>query len=165
MKGIGGHQSASMETDTWLTPPEIISSLGPFDLDPCTPEFMPWETAAHRFTKNEDGLKQPWSGRVWLNPPYSREVGKWMKKLAEHGRGTALIFARTETESFVNEVWAKASALLFIHGRIHFHFPDGSRAKTNSGAPSVLVAYGMYDALMLQTSGIKGTYVYNFKNI
>lgn len=145
---MGGHQSGKMISDTWLTPPEIIKSLGSFDLDPCTPDIMPWETATNRFIKSEDGLKQEWNGRVWLNPPYSREAVKWLEKLADHGKGTALIFARTETEWFVEQIWKRATAILFLHGRIHFCHPDGTRAKANSGAPSVLVAYGMHDALL-----------------
>lgn len=162
-KGMGGHQSAAMITDTWLPPPDIISALGDFDLDPCTPEVMPWATAVHRFTKKDDGLSKDWFGRVWLNPPYSREAIKWLNKLADHGQGTALVFARTETEWFFNSVWKKASALLFLEGRIHFHLPDGTRAAANAGAPSVLVAYGSLDASLLKYSGIKGAFVDTFK--
>jgi phage N-6-adenine-methyltransferase len=158
--GIGGHQSAMMITDTWLTPPHIITALGHFDLDPCCPEEgMPWSTAGRFFTKKDDGLSEAWFGRVWLNPPYSREAVKWLKKLADHGTGTALIFARTETSWFFEQVWKRASAILFLEGRIHFHLPDGARAKANSGAPSVLVAYGAEDARILKTSGIKGVFV------
>ena len=47
----------------------------------------------------------------------------------------------------------------FIHGRLHFHYPDGTRAKANSGAPSVLVAYGKEDAIELRDSNIEGTYL------
>lgn len=53
-KGIGGHQSAKMKSDTWLTPPEIIKALGIFDLDPCCPENMPWPTANIMLTKQND---------------------------------------------------------------------------------------------------------------
>lgn len=48
----------------WVTPPEIIAALGPFDLDPCCPPTMPWATAAKHFHQGEhDGLTEPWSGR------------------------------------------------------------------------------------------------------
>lgn len=67
--------------------------------------------------------------------------------------------ARTETAGFVREVWGKATALLFLHGRLHFHYPDGDRAGANSGAPSVLVAYGERAAERLMTAEIDGTYV------
>jgi hypothetical protein len=96
---------------------------------------------------------------VWLNPPYSFAAWKWLAKLAGHGKGTALIFARTETVGFVSEVWGKADAVLFLHGRLYFHKPDGSRAAANSGAPSCLVAYGAADADRLKTTTLAGTYV------
>lgn len=164
-KGIGGHTRTVGEnrgTDTWLTPPEIIAALGAFDLDPCCPSEMPWVTARRMIQQPEDGLSVPWSGRVWLNPPYSSSE-KWLEKLAKHGNGIALIFARTETEAFAEHVWAKAAGLCFIRKRLHFHDADGKRAKGNSGGPSVLVAYGQAcaDRLRDAVRGLKisGFYV------
>lgn len=72
---------------------------------------------------------------------------------------TALIFARTETEGFVEQVWKKATAVRFLYGRLHFHHPDGTRARANSGAPSVLVAYGAEDAARLATCTIPGQFI------
>lgn len=140
--GTGGHQSGRMESDVWLTPPFILEALGPFDLDPCAPVERPWDMAGKHFTVHDDGLSKPWTGRVWCNPPYGQETGRWLKRLHRHGNGIALIFARTETEYFFDAVWGRADALLFIKGRLHFHKPDGRRAKANAGAPSVLLAYG-----------------------
>jgi len=159
-RAMGSHQSARMITGEWLTPPEIIEALGPFDLDPCSPVKRPWDTAELYYTEDDDGLSHSWeSHRIWMNPPYSREAAKWMKRMAEHDNGIALLFARTETRLFFNHVWGKASALLFIEGRLHFHYVDGTRAKANSGAPSVLIAYGSDNAHRLQHSGIKGAFV------
>jgi len=102
----------------------------------------------------------PWFGRVWLNPPYTAsEIGKWMGRLAEHDRGTALIFARTETDAFFRYVWESAHALLFLRGRLNFHYPDGTRARANSGAPTVLCAYGCDDADILSVCGLNGQFV------
>lgn len=148
--GMGGHQSARMQKDEWLTPPEIIKSLGPFDLDPCSPINRPWDTAKRHYTVNDDGLIQPWSGRVWLNPPYGREAAEWLHRLSVHGNGVALIFARTETEMFFEHVWNKADALLFFKGRLYFHHVDGKRANANAGAPSVLIAYGSNNVRALE---------------
>ena len=156
---MGGHQSARMKSDVWLTPPNIIEALGPFDLDPCSCDPRPWDTAKRHVALPEDGLASEWVGRVWLNPPYSREAVKWLDKLADHGQGTALIFARTETAWFFSSVWGKATALLFIEGRLHFHRQDGSRAKAHAGAPSVLLAYGYDDAWKLMESGIGGRFM------
>lgn len=155
---MGSHQSASGGADEWLTPIEIITALGDFDLDPCSPINRPWDTAAQHYTIADDGLRQQWSGRVWLNPPYS-QAATWLARLANHGHGTALIFARTETRVWFGHVWPKASGLLFIRGRLHFHYPTGKRASANSGAPSVLVAYGERDAEALASAPIPGQYV------
>ena len=155
-KGIGSHQSAKMGKDEWLTPPEIITFLGPFDLDPCSPINRPWDTAKNHFTIEDDGLTKEWTGKVWCNPPYGIETSKWLNKLADHGNGIALIFARTETKMFFDHVWNKADSLLFIEGRLYFHHVDGTRAKANSGAPSVLVAYGKENTEILKKSTISG---------
>lgn len=159
ISGIGSHQSAVMGKDEWLTPPEIIKSLGDFDLDPCSPINRPWDTAKNHYTVVDDGLSLPWHGRVWCNPPYGQQTGKWLSKLAEHGNGIALIFARTETKMFFDHVWHKACALLFIKGRLYFHHVTGERAVANAGAPSVLVAYGLQNANSLHGSGIRGKFI------
>jgi len=140
---LSGHQSARMKNDEWLTPPEIVKALGHFDLDPCAPIVRPWETAARHFTVEDDGLVQPWHGRVWCNPPFGREAVKWLRRMAAHGNGVALIPARTETAMFYETVWGAADAVLFMQGRPHFHYVDGRRAAANSGAPICLVAYGL----------------------
>lgn len=156
---IGSHQSPKMKNDEWLTPPEIIEALGTFDLDPCSPINRPWDTARAHYTVEDNGLLKKWEGRVWMNPPYSRETAMWLKKLSIHGDGIALTFARTETRMFFNYVWPVASAVLFIEGRLHFCYVDGTKAKANSGGPSVLIAYGDVNALWLKMSGIKGQFL------
>jgi len=158
---IGSHQSAKMLNDEWLTPPNIIESLGKFDLDPCAPINRPWDTAVKHYTIKENGLWQQWHGRVWLNPPYGRQTKLWLQKMVAHNNGITLMFARTETNMFFSYVWDKCSALLFLKGRIHFHHIDGSQARANSGAPSVLLAYGSENAEKLRLSGISGKFIYN----
>lgn len=155
---MGSHQSASGGADEWLTPPDLIASLGPFDLDPCSPIDRPWDTAAKHYTIADDGLRREWSGRVWMNPPYAH-AAKWLARLADHGTGTALVFARTETRLWFDHVWPHASGLLFLRGRLHFHYVNGRRAHANSGAPSVLVAYGPADAAVLASKPLPGHYV------
>lgn len=157
--GMGGHQSAAMLKDEWLTPPEILAALGSFDLDPCSPIQRPWDTAQTHFTKLDDGLKKPWHGRVWLNPPYGLEVADWLRRLIAHGDGIALIFARTETAMFFECVWRAANAVFFFEGRLFFHHVDGARASANAGAPSCLVAYGENNVDAIKKSGLKGLLV------
>lgn len=158
-KGIGGHQSARMKNDEWLTPRDILLPLGRFDLDPCAPIIRPWEIADTHFTIEDDGLSKPWHGRVWLNPPYGSYTGTWMERLREHGNGIALIFARTETDHWFTHIWGVADAILFIRGRLYFHYVSGKRAEANSGAPSALVAYGKENAAILAASRIPGALI------
>lgn len=152
--GLSSRQSARMGNDEWLTPPEIVASLGTFDLDPCSPVIRPWDTARHHLTVHDDGLSAEWNGRVWLNPPFGREAVKWLRKLVQHGNGIALIPARTETAMFYECVWGAADAVLFVKGRPHFHYVDGRRAPANSGAPICLIAYGIANVSALQRSGL-----------
>jgi len=152
--GLSAHQSAKMKNDEWLTPPEIVSVLGIFDLDPCSPVNRPWDTATKHYTVEDDGLTQHWDGRVWCNPPFGREAVKWLRRMAQHGNGIALIPARTETAMFYETVWGRANGVLFLRSRPHFHFVDGSRAAFNSGAPICLVAYGEKNLKALQESGL-----------
>lgn len=157
--GMGSHQQSNVMSDEWLTPPEIVRKLGPFDLDPCSPVNRPWTTAKKHYSKNDDGLLMPWHGMVWCNPPYNKHTAKWLEKCFNHGNCIALIFARTETEMFFDWVWERASAVFFLKGRIFFHRVDGSRADNNGGAPSVLVGYGNESMIRLLKSGIDGIYV------
>lgn len=94
-----------------------------------------------------------------MNPPYGDATGVWLDRLAEHGDGVALVFARTETRMFFKSVWPKATAMLFMKGRPHFHLPGGARAKGNSGGPVVLIAYGLRNAHALEACGIEGAFV------
>lgn len=159
MSGMGAHNSAAAMKDEWLTPPHILAACGSFDLDPCSPIDRPIDTAARHFTIEDDGLSQPWAGRVWCNPPYGAATVTWLARLAAHGDGIALVFARTETDAWMRQVWAKADAILFIAGRLNFHHVDGRRATANAGAPSALVAYGAANADSLKACGLPGAFV------
>lgn len=147
-------------TTEWLTPPEIIHSLGEFDTDPCSPEHRPWDTAKVHFNKKLNGLALPWIGRVWMNPPYtSATIDQWLKRLADHGNGIALLFARTCRPDFHEFIFNRADSILFIKSRIRFYFPDGTRAGENGGAPSIMVAYGEANCEALEACGIEGKHL------
>ena len=64
-----------------------------------------------------------------------------------------------DAKMFVEQVWRKADSVLFLHGRLHFHYPDGTRAPANSGAPSCLVAYGREAAQRLAECNLPGSLV------
>jgi len=147
------HESAHNESKEWYTPQFIFDALGiEFDLDPCSPgkEIVPWIPARHHLTIEEDGLTAVWEGNVFMNPPYGTDTPKWFKKLAEHGNGIGLVFARTDTQWFQNFV-PLADGICFIRGRVsfisakyagvyargHIFVPRGG-----CGAASMLIAFG-----------------------
>ena len=69
------------------------------------------------------------------------------------------MFARTETEMFFDHVWPKASSMLFIAGRLTFHYPSGKEAPHNSGGPSVLIGYGELAHKRLKAANDIGAFV------
>lgn len=143
-------------TDVWLTPPGLIAQLGEFDLDPCSPNNLPWKTARtfYSLDNGQDGLALEWVGRVWLNPPYSNWV-PFVEKLKVHNNGIALIFARTETKGFFDHVWDGADSILFLRRRVKFVKADLSGGGSST-APSVLIAYGANNTKALEESGLDG---------
>lgn len=148
-EGISGHERGADGKEEWLTPREITDSLGAFDLDPCSPINRPWPTARRHYTITDDGLAQTWEGRVWLNPPYGDQTERWIERLAHHGNGIALIFARTETATWQDWIWPHAHSIFFFRGRIKFCHLDGRKANAPAGAPSALIAYGVANAAAL----------------
>lgn len=150
------HESSRARSVEWYTPPWIFEELAiEFDLDPCHPvKKLPWIPVKNTFNRFDNGLLQSWNGRVWLNPPYGKETGQWMRRLAGHGNGIALVFSRTDTNWF-HESIARADAVLFIEGRIDF--VDGSNiGNPGSGAGSVMAAYGAACVEALERLSYKG---------
>jgi hypothetical protein len=166
MSGFTHERGYEGATNIWLTPKHVIDALGSFDLDPCAaPEPRPWSTAQRHIVEDEDGLSKPWDGFCWVNPPYGPNTGTWLGKLASHsGGGIALIFARTETKAFFDNVWSKADAIYFIQGRLKFCRPDG-KAGESAAAPSVLIGYGPEAVKRLAAIGDKvpGHFIINPK--
>lgn len=162
-KSMKGHQPQASKDVDWCTPRWILDRLGSFDLDPCTPPEMPWVTARDRYTKSYDGLAQSWYGRVWLNPPFDEKSrAAFLEKMAAHGNGIALVSVATETEWFKMWIWPFATSILFLNKRPHFHRPDGTRAKSNSGCSICLVGYGAINDEYLRRSDL-GHYMKNQK--
>lgn len=143
----------------WWTPPHVFDALGlTFDLDVCAPQGgVPWIPAAEHIALPRDGLTEPWSGRVWCNPPYGAGVGRWLGRLRDHGHGVALVFSRTDVRWW-HAVVPDASAVCFVEGRITFLPGDGSTPPGNSGGPSALIAFGADCAEAVARSGLGITY-------
>lgn len=130
----------SSETDVWSTPQAFFdqcsTEFGPFDLDPCAlPENA---KAPTYFTPDKDGLSQEWTGKVWMNPPYGRTIGLWMRKAWESAQKGALVVclvpARTDTAWWHD--YAAKGQIRFLRGRLKF-----GNAKANAPFPSALVIF------------------------
>jgi hypothetical protein len=159
--GFHVHRPREGNSCEWYTPPEIFEALGlRFDLDPCAPRLpdADWIPARRRYSFPDDGLDLPWEGRVWLNPPYGRQAGRWVEALAEHGHGIALVFARPDVKWWHAAV-PSASAVCFVRGRLTFLPGAGQAAPGNSGGPSALIAWGDDCAEALVRSELGLTYL------
>lgn len=137
------HDNVANKSVDWYTPPWIFDALGiEFDLDPCAPVGgVPWIPAAKHYSEADDGLKQPWHGCVWLNPPYGKFTAEWLAKMHQHRNGIALVFARTDCRWFHDYVM-HADAILFLKGRIRFVDGLGATGGNGAGAGSMLIAWG-----------------------
>ena len=121
----------SSKTDLWETPQALFDELNAefsFTLDVCA---LPTNAkCADYYTPDMDGLQQPWQGRVWCNPPYGRQIGKWVEKAANAVESDVVVMllpARTDTKWFHEYIYNRAE-IRFLKGRLKF---GGGR----SGAP------------------------------
>ena len=107
----------------WATPPAVFDALNAefgFELDVCA---LPENAKCARFySPADDGLAQEWSGACWMNPPYGREIGRWMRKAYEESlRGATvvcLVPSRTDTAWWHD--YAMKGEVRFLRGRISF---------------------------------------------
>ena len=114
----------------WATPQVLFDELDQefaFTLDPCSTHLN--KKCEKHYTKEDDGLSKDWSGEtVFCNPPYGRELKKWVEKCdTESQKGTTcvmLIPARTDTEYFHDHIYGKHE-VRFIRGRLYFNDGDG----------------------------------------
>lgn len=106
-------------SDDWYTPPEIFAALGlVFDLDPCSPGATHWVPARKVFTKEDDGLKQPWQGLVFVNPPFGgrHEHIPWLSKFIDYGNGVAIFWAYTSS-GWWHDWIPRVHSVLFPRGK------------------------------------------------
>jgi hypothetical protein len=143
MLKMAEHESCIGATGDWYTPPDIFDALGLiFDLDPCSPGPAHWVPARKIYTKEDDGLVQPWSGMVFMNPPFGRHNGHvpCLRKFLAHGDGVAIVRAYTSSAWF--HQWAvKAQTMCFPRGKTKFIRPDGSIGRA-PGHGVVLIGMG-----------------------
>jgi phage N-6-adenine-methyltransferase len=131
----------SSDKQTWETPQAFFDMLNTefhFSLDVCATE----ETAKCNayFTKEDDGLSMEWSGVCWMNPPYGRDIGVWLKKayestISNNATVVCLIPARTDTAWWHHYVM-KANEIRFIRGRLKF-----GDAENSAPFPSAIIVF------------------------
>jgi hypothetical protein len=153
---IDHSKAPSQRNDRWLTPPEVVEALGYFDLDPCGAPGHRLADETYLLEDGQDGLVDPWFGRVWMNPPYGRTMRSWVERLAAHGTGTALIPVAMGTKLWQEVVMPQASAVHFYRHRIKFLRRDGVEDGMVSPQASAIVAFGHLDADLLIRSGLPG---------
>ena len=142
----------------WYTPPAVIEParkvLGGFDLDPAScPAAQERIRAATFYTESEDGLALPWSGKVWLNPPYATGlVDKFVFRLLDHLRdelvSSAILLVNNATDTnWLQRAMAGAAAICFPRGRVKFLRPDGGSGSPLQG--QALVYFGTEPELFI----------------
>ena len=128
----------------WATPQDFFDKLNEefyFTLDPCADDFN--HKCEKYYTEAQDGLQQDWSGeKVFCNPPYGRDVPKWVKKCYDETHtgdcllAVMLLHARTDTRWFHDYIYHKADEVRFVKGRLRF----GGQT-TNAPFPSMVVVF------------------------
>lgn len=133
----------SSATDEWATPQDLFDSLDrefQFTLDPCANELN--HKCERYYSRADDGLSKNWGGQsVFCNPPYGRQIGKWVRKASEESKKprtvvVMLIPARTDTSWFHDYIYGKAE-VRFVRGRIKF-----GEARNAAPFPSMIVVFG-----------------------
>ncbi len=129
----------SSSNNNWATPQDFFDKLNEefhFELDVCATS----ENAKCKkyYSPAEDGLNQEWKGICWMNPPYGREIGKWMKKAFESALTGAtvvcLVPARTDTAWWFD--YSANGEIRFIKSRLKF---GGS--KNAAPFPSAIIVF------------------------
>lgn len=127
----------SSKSDLWETPQWLFDRLNDewhFETDVCAVESN--KKCAHYYSPEQDGLSQTWGGRCWCNPPYGREIGKWVKKAAESDATVVMLLpARTDTKWF-HDYCLKYGEITFLRGRLKF-----GDSKNSAPFPSMIVVF------------------------
>lgn len=137
------HEQAVGASDEWYTPTYVFEAMDVrFDLDVATPPGgAPWVPASAFISKHMDGLTTPWSGFVWMNPPFGGRgaLEPWLARFFDHCNGVALVPDRTSAPWW--QKWgARADLMLFAGKKIRFIRPDGTEGKSPAQGTTLLAA-------------------------
>jgi phage N-6-adenine-methyltransferase len=156
------HRTRFTGENEWYTPAEYVEAaracLGSIDLDPATSEAAQSTIRAARFfTREDDGLRHPWPGRIWLNPPYAQpDIARFIEKLlgeVEAGRAEQAILL---THNYTDTAWfhaaaERSAAICFTRGRIRFVSATGELAAPTQG--QAFFYFGSAEWRFLETFG------------
>ncbi len=125
---FGAEQEVST-SDDYYTPEWVFETLGiEFDIDVAMPPGgVPWIPAKRFYTKADNGLAQPWEGRVWMNPPFS-DYSSWAHKFIEHGNGIALGSVGVLT-TWGTLFWEQSLAICLLPKQMQFVRPGREDAR------------------------------------
>jgi hypothetical protein len=151
------HEQSVGATDEWYTPPHIFAALGcVFDVDVASPgrETTSWIPARSFITCH--GLAAPWTGFVWMNPPFGPRNGivPWLAKFFVHGNGVALVPDRTSAPWW-QQYAPQAELILFVSPKIKFIGADGAAGSSPAQGTSLL-AVGRQGCEALQHAAANG---------
>ena len=134
----------SSKTDEWGTPPDLFEKLNAeFNFTPDVCATPGRQMVSRYFSPEQDGLAQPWAlGEVcWMNPPYGREISKWVKKAHDsRARVVGLLPARTDTAWWHDYVMIGNTEIRFLRGRLKFRDATG-QARYPAPFPSAVVIW------------------------
>jgi phage N-6-adenine-methyltransferase len=159
------HRTQFTGENEWYTPAEYVEAaracLGGIDLDPATSQAAQSTIRAARFfTRDDDGLRHPWPGRIWLNPPYAqpdiaRFIEKLLGELAAARAEQAILLTHNYTDtSWFHAAAERSAAICFTRGRIRFVSPTGELAAPTQG--QAFFYFGSAEWRFLETFGSFG---------
>lgn len=147
------HEAAVGATVEWYTPPSLFADLGHpmFDLDPAAAPNCAYVPARRFYTAADDGLPRPWSGHVWLNPPYGRAGVAFIDRMTAHADGLLLLPSRTETAAYQRAL-AAADVVCLLRDRLWFVRDDGVTGRSSFG--SSLFGFGPWAVGILRAADL-----------
>jgi len=123
----------------WSTPQDLFDALNEefgFSLDVCAQK---WNHKCEKYYCS-DSLERPWWGTCWMNPPYGREIGAWVKKAYETSLsgGTVVCLVPSRTETAWWHDYCMNGTVRFIRGRVWFTSEDGKTGRPRFGSAIVI---------------------------
>jgi hypothetical protein len=114
------------------------------------------------WTRKQDGRTREWFGRVWLNPPFDYQLPVFVKLMADHNNGVALLPVNLTSKWWKGIIWTRAHSILFLFEKLHFYRgkKQDMTPRSHMDRSEALVAFGAKNTLAIKRSGIGGQLVF-----